>query len=151
MRALVAFANSAGGCVVIGVDDDHSPVGVADPLVDENKLANLVMNSVSPQLVPEIEIMTVGEKQLLVAKVYPTGRRPFHVVVEGASKGVYVRLGSSNVRADRWTIAELRRESEGLRFDLMPNHKARAGLQGHGKVFSGLVGSRSGIRSGCQE
>jgi ATP-dependent DNA helicase RecG len=128
MRALVAFANSAGGCVVIGVNDDRSIVGVADPLVEENRLANLVMDSITPQLVPEIEIATIGGFQVLIAKVYPAGQRPFHVTAEGASKGVYVRLGSSNVQADKWTIAELRRQSEGLWFDQQPNQKAKAGL-----------------------
>jgi predicted HTH transcriptional regulator len=128
MRALVAFANSAGGSVVVGVADDHSVVGVADPLVEENRLANLVMNSIAPTLVPEIEILTVDGKQLLVAKVYPAGQRPFHVTAEGPAKGVYVRLGSSNIQADKWIIADLRRQSEGLRFDQMPNAKAKSGL-----------------------
>jgi len=102
IRALVAFANSAGGCVVIGVDDDHSVVGVVSPLAEEHKLVNLVMNSITPTLIPEIEIMTVAGKQLLVARVHPAGQRPFHVVAQGATKGVYVRLGSSNIQADRF-------------------------------------------------
>lgn len=39
MRALVAFANSAGGQVVIGVGDDRRVVGVTGPLAEENRLA----------------------------------------------------------------------------------------------------------------
>lgn len=139
MRALVAFANSAGGSVVIGVDDDHSIVGIADPLVAENTLANMVMNSIFPLLVPEIEIVTILNKQLLVAKVYPAGQRPFHVLKEGPTQGVYVRLGSSNVQADQWTIAELRRQSEGTVFDQLPNHQDELGLDDDAisKVFPG--------------
>ncbi|MDR1188948.1 MAG: putative DNA binding domain-containing protein [Bifidobacteriaceae bacterium] len=128
MRALVAFANSAGGSIVIGVADDHRIIGVDDPFVEENRLANLVMNSIAPQLVPEIEIVAVDRKQLLVAKVYPAGQRPFHVIADGTAKGVYVRLGSSNVQADPWMIAALRRQSEGLWFDQLANHAAKAGL-----------------------
>ncbi|MCL1841977.1 MAG: putative DNA binding domain-containing protein, partial [Propionibacteriaceae bacterium] len=128
MRALVAFANSSGGCVVVGVGDDHSVVGVEDPLAEENRLANLVMDAIRPLLVPEIETVPVGDKLVLVAKVYPAGRRPFHVAADGASRGVYVRLGSSNVQADRATIAELERQSEGGGFDQLPNHGDRLGL-----------------------
>ncbi len=97
-------------------------------MVEENRLANMVMNGISPLLVPEIETVTVGDKLLLVAKVYPAGLRPFHVTAEGPDQGVYVRLGSSNVQADQWTIAELHRQSEGYGFDQMPNHHDRLGL-----------------------
>ena len=103
-------------------------LGVTDPLVEENRLANMVMNGVSPLLVPEIEAITVADKLLLVARVYPAGLRPFHVTAEGPDQGVYVRLGSSNVQADQWTIAELHRQSEGYGFDQMPNHHDRLGL-----------------------
>jgi len=128
VRALVAFANSSGGSLVVGVADDHSVLGVGDPMVEENRLANLVMNAISPLLVPEIETIVVAEKPLLVAKVYPAGRRPFHVTAEGGNTGVYVRLGSSNVQADEWTIAELRRQAEGSGFDQLPNHNDKLGL-----------------------
>jgi ATP-dependent DNA helicase RecG len=128
LRALVAFANSAGGSVVIGVDDDHSVIGVSDPLVEENRLTNLVMNAIAPTLVPEIEIVLVDAKPLLAARVYPAGQRPFHIISEGAVKGVYVRLGSSNIQADKWVIADLHRQSERLRFDQLPNTKAKSGL-----------------------
>ncbi|MDR1513566.1 MAG: putative DNA binding domain-containing protein [Propionibacteriaceae bacterium] len=127
IRALVAFANSAGGSLVIGVADDHSVLGVADPLLEENRLANLVANGVQPMLRPDIEVITVGGKALLIARVYPAGRRPYWVAAEGP-EGVYVRLGSSTVQADQWQIAELRRQSEGVPFDLLPNLEADKGL-----------------------
>lgn len=128
VRTLVAFANSAGGSLVVGVDDDHSLVGVGDPLVEENRLANMVAGSISPPLRPELEIVTVSGLSLLVAKVYPAGRRPFHVTAEGEQAGVYVRLGSSTLQADQWQIAELRRQSDGVVFDQLPCHGATRGL-----------------------
>ena len=42
LRTLVAFANSAGGKLVIGVDDDRRVVGVADPLDEEERISNLI-------------------------------------------------------------------------------------------------------------
>ena len=89
MRALVAFDNSSGGCVVVGVDDDHVVVGVEDSLAEENRLVNIVMDAIRPLLVPEIETVPVGDKLVLVAKVYPAGRRPFHVVAEGAGRAFW--------------------------------------------------------------
>lgn len=48
LKTLVAFANSAGGRLVIGVADDRSIHGVADPLDEEERLANLIADSISP-------------------------------------------------------------------------------------------------------
>jgi ATP-dependent DNA helicase RecG len=42
LKDIVAFANTAGGAVVIGVDDDGSVVGVADPLREEERLSSSI-------------------------------------------------------------------------------------------------------------
>ena len=38
LKALVAFANTAGGRIIIGVLDDHNIVGVDNPLDEEERL-----------------------------------------------------------------------------------------------------------------
>jgi ATP-dependent DNA helicase RecG len=128
VKTLVAFANSSGGNLVIGVNDDHTIRGIDDPLVEENKLVNLVKDRIYPVLVPEIEFKEIDEKTVLVAKVYPAGRRPFYLREIGPEEGVFIRLGSSTLQADQWQIAELRRQSEGESFDRYPNHRAKNGL-----------------------
>lgn len=40
LKTLVAFANTAGGCLLVGVDDSGQAQGVAQPLDDEERLAN---------------------------------------------------------------------------------------------------------------
>jgi predicted HTH transcriptional regulator len=46
---LVAFANTAGGVLLIGVEDRTRPVvGVADPVAVEERLASLVNDSIAP-------------------------------------------------------------------------------------------------------
>ena len=58
LRTLIAFANTAGGTVVIGVDDGSKNVrGVPDSLEAEEKLANFVSDSIRPPLIPEIEVV----------------------------------------------------------------------------------------------
>ena len=58
LKTIVAFANTAGGTLLIGVEDRSRNVcGVADPLDEEERLANLISDRISPRLVPEIEIL----------------------------------------------------------------------------------------------
>jgi ATP-dependent DNA helicase RecG len=118
LKDIVAFANTAGGVVVVGIDDDGSVVGVADPLREEERLSSSISDGIEPQLLPEIYAASYGEHELLVVEVahHPA---PFHLCAEGPEQGVYVRLGSTSRRADAEMLAELRRQAAGESFDLL--------------------------------
>lgn len=120
MKTLIAFANTAGGRLVIGITDDKRLMGVNNPLDEEEKLSNMIADSISPRLVPNIELLTLEEKTFLVVEVFLSNSRPHWLKSEGIEQGCYVRLGSSNRQADQALVAELRRSVEGIAFDEMP-------------------------------
>ena len=56
LRSVVTFANTAGGTLLIGVEDQTRRVrSVENPMALEEKVANLVSDAVSPRLLPDIE------------------------------------------------------------------------------------------------
>ena len=58
LKAIVAFANTSGGVMVLGVENGTKKVkGVRDVLADEERLASLIADSISPKLVPSMEVM----------------------------------------------------------------------------------------------
>jgi len=120
LKTLVAFANTAGGRLVFGVDDQKNLIGIDQPLDEEERLCSLVADAIEPRLVPNIEFITVEDKTLLTAEVFLSGLRPHYIKAEGPENGVYIRLGSTNRVADRELIAELRRSAEGISFDELP-------------------------------
>jgi ATP-dependent DNA helicase RecG len=121
MHSLIAFANTAGGTIVVGIDDGTKHVrGLTDPLKEADRLANLVSDNVVPRLVPNIEIVSWRSKQLLVAEIYPSSNRPHHLKSLGAENGVFVRIGGSNRKADLPLIRELQRMVRNETFDEMP-------------------------------
>ena len=124
MTTVVAFANSAGGLLIIGVNDDREVVGVDDPLKEEMRLANLIADSVRPQVTPTIEIMTVSGKTILVADVALGSQRPYYLASEGPHTGTFLRLGSSDRQAAPQTVNELRRESDRVAFEQLPARNA---------------------------
>ena len=79
-KTLVAFANSAGGRLVIGADDMHQVVGVANPLAEEERICNLISDAIAPRLLPNVELMSVGDAAVLVPEPHvvemATGVRP---------------------------------------------------------------------------
>lgn len=121
VRTIVAFANSAGGTVLVGVADrTRDVVGVADPLDAEERLANIVVDSIEPRIAPQIEILPWRDTAVVAIRVHPGSGRPYHVAREGAADGVYVRVGSTNRRADAWMIQEMQRSARGAAFDEEP-------------------------------
>jgi len=120
LKTLVAFSNTAGGKLIVGVGDDKTVFGFDKPLDEEERLANMIADSIVPRLVPNIEMVTVEGKTLLVVEVFLSGSRPHWLKAEGSEKGVCVRLGSSNRQADGQLIAELQRGVAGVSFDTLP-------------------------------
>lgn len=121
LKAIVAFANTAGGTLLIGVEDRTRHVrGVSDPLALEERVAKLISDRITPRLVPEIEILPWRRTQILALQVHPSPSRPHFITREGPTGGVYVRVGSTNRRADAELIEELRRFARGEGFDEQP-------------------------------
>lgn len=118
LRAIVAFANTAGGILVIGVEDGGRHVrGVAEPLDLEERLANLISDSVTPRLVPDLEILPYRRTHVLAIQVYPSSGRPHYLKHEGIERGTFVRVGSTNRHADHEMIDELRRFARSEAYD----------------------------------
>lgn len=142
LKTLVAFANTAGGRIIIGVaDKTGEPVGIDNPLDEEERLCSMIADSIRPRLVPNVEMTTVDGKTLLMVEVFLSSSRPHHFLSEGPEKGVYVRLGSSNRHADRELIGELRRSSEGISFDELPMPQLsmqNLALEAIGRTFAGI-------------
>jgi len=73
LRSIVAFANTAGGLLIVGVEDTTRRVrGVADPLEAEEKLANLISDNIAPSLVPELEVHSWRKTHAPAVRVYPS-------------------------------------------------------------------------------
>ncbi|MCP4680589.1 MAG: hypothetical protein GY854_34925 [Deltaproteobacteria bacterium] len=119
LKTLVAFANTAGGTLVIGLEDSGELRGVSNAKMEEERIANAVAESIAPALFPDIEIATIEDVDLLVVHVarWPG---PYFLKADGATRGVYVRLGSTNRRASPEAIEELKRELRHRAFDQLP-------------------------------
>lgn len=121
LKTLVAFANTAGGTLLVGVEDRTRNVrGVSDALDVEERIANIVSDSIAPRLLPEIEILPWRRTQVIAIEVHPSAARPHYLKREGAESGTYVRVGSTNRRADAEMLQELRRVARGETYDEQP-------------------------------
>ena len=79
----------------------------------------MIADAISPQLLPDIEILRYRSSHVLAIRVYPGSNRP-HYLGSEPETGVFVRVGSTNRHADEELIAEMRRFSLGQSFDERP-------------------------------
>lgn len=122
VKTLIAFANTSGGTLVIGVEDKTKKIkGVDKPLDIEERLANLISSSISPKLIPNIEIVPWRKTYLVTVEIYPSNNRPHFLEKRGLEKGTFIRIGSTNRLADPSMIDELKRYSQSKSFDEQPN------------------------------
>ena len=120
LRSTIAFANTAGGTILIGVEDGTRHVrGVPGALATAERAANLVLHAVSPHLLPDIALLLYRDTHVLAVHIHPSPDRPHHLG-PSPETGAYVRVGSTNRRADADLLAEMRRFARGQSFDEQP-------------------------------
>lgn len=123
VQTVIAFANTAGGTLLIGIKADTKEiVGVDNILLDEERIANVIADSVSPSLLPNLQFHSWRGRDVLMVTV-PHSFAPFYLKAKGENGGVYVRLGSTNRVADAALIAEIKRLKEHNSYDQSPDMK----------------------------
>ena len=121
LRTVTAFANTAGGVVLIGVaDDSRAVLGVENPRDEEERLCNLISDSIAPRLAPNVQVANWKGRALLLIEVYPSAQRPHWLRAMGMENGAFVRVGSTNRQADAPLRAEMQRSALNLSYDEQP-------------------------------
>jgi len=110
-KTLVAFANTSGGKLIIGVNDQRQVVGVKGDEFDlMDQIASMLYSQCQPTLLPNIYLETLEDKTLIVVQVHRGSQLPYHLKSHGRDEGVYVRLGATNRPASLEMIHELERQ-----------------------------------------
>ena len=119
-KTVVAYANTQGGKIFIGVvDETREIVGVDKSILFQtmDSIANAVSDSCEPQIVPEIEPYTIENKTIIVVTVSPESRRPYYLKSKGKNNGTYIRVGATTRLASPEKIKELEMEGAKISWD----------------------------------
>lgn len=120
MKSIVAFANSYGGKLIIGVEDDtREIIGVDEEKAFQimDSIANAISDSCEPAIIPDITLQTVEDKKLIVVEIAASTQRPYYIKSLGKEKGVYIRVAGTTRRADDTRLKELMFEGANKSFD----------------------------------
>lgn len=102
-REMIAFSNSYGGTIVVGVDDEGKILGVDGDKNYEEWVVNISRNNVIPPIHVSCHWVTLQGKGILLVEV-PKGKdRPY----QDNSGRFYVRVGSTNRIASLYELMRL--------------------------------------------
>ena len=118
-KTVVAFANTSGGKLVIGVDNKRQVVGLQedDVFALQDRIASIVFDRCYPAILPEIYVANLQGKAVLVVEVFRGNLLPYYLKAEGKNHGTYLRVGATNRKADFEYILELERQKRNQSFD----------------------------------
>jgi ATP-dependent DNA helicase RecG len=122
IKSVVAFANTTGGKIIIGIEDQtRDVVGVDESSVFDimDAIANAVSDMCTPQIVPDVSFQTVDHKCIVVIDIYPGSNRPYYIKSLGKEEGTYLRVAGTTRKADATKIKELEMQGTNLSYDEM--------------------------------
>lgn len=144
-KEVLAFVNTDGGSIYIGIDDDGTVPGVKDCDQTMLRIASMLRDSIHPDIMMFVSIQTeqIEEKDIIHLAISSGSNRPYYLKKNGLKpSGVYVRQGSASVPASPEQIRQLIKNADKDTFEeaLSLNqeltfHKTEAVFQDKGLKF----------------
>jgi len=120
LKDIIAFSNSTGGQVVVGIEDETCIVygiGEQSPFKLSDSIFNMISDACTPQIEVDISIQTIEDKTILVIDVAPGKFRPYYLTNKGKETTSYIRINGTSRPADARKLQELELEGQGISYD----------------------------------
>lgn len=112
VREIVAFANTSGGCLLIGVDDNGSIPGLKFAEEEAFALEAAVQKYCKPPIPIHPEFLPISEKKAIIKYSIASSTRKPHVVKDADSNIAYVRYHDKSIQASKEMREILRRQNK---------------------------------------
>jgi ATP-dependent DNA helicase RecG len=119
-KTVAAFANSNGGTLYVGIEDDGHIAGLANPDDTLLKVSNAVRTAIKPDitLFTDYTLEPMNGAVVLKVKVQKGSSRPYYLAEKGIRpEGVFVRQGASSVPASETAILKMIKETDGETYE----------------------------------
>ncbi len=123
LKTVAAFANGNGGRLVFGVrDSDRVVIGIPNNELSRisDAIANAISDNCEPAIIPDPIFQTLGDKTIIIVDIPKGMQKPYFIKSEGILEGVYVRVGGTTRRAERYLVQELILRGRNRYFDEQP-------------------------------
>lgn len=134
---MVAFANSKGGKLIFGVENNTWKItgfSKDDVFSKMDAITNAISDSCEPKITPSIGVQEIDGKAIIEVEILPGMNRPYFIRSLGVLSGTYLRVGGTTRLAERYQVQELILEGQNRYYDSEPCE----GLQINANFLLGL-------------
>ncbi len=104
-KEIVAFSNTKGGYLIVGVDDDGKIYGIESEKYEIEAINACCQLLIDPPIIPNIQILNIKNKYLAVAYINESQNKP-HKLISGNTDDdtlaqAYIRIGEKSIPASK--------------------------------------------------
>ena len=130
-KEMIAFANTTGGYILFGIDDNRSVYGVESEKTETELISDTAQNYCEPPLEIHIEYMELYGKEIVIVVIPESQNKPHRI--QDYQKNfdinkavVMIRVADKSIQASKEMIRIMRAQSENLhlkKYTLGPNER----------------------------
>ena len=135
-KEVIAFANTDGGIVYVGIDNNGNAVGLTDVDQEYTRITNVIRDAIMPDVTMFVRF-TIQENKVVRITVSEGTNKPYYLKGKGLKpSGVYVRQGTSSVPASPEQIRQMIKESDGDAFEEMRSLEQNLSFEAAQRAFN---------------
>lgn len=135
-KSVIAFANTKGGIIQVGVDNEGNEVGLKDFDNTYTQITNGIRDAIYPDVTIFIKY-TEGNNKTININIKEGTSKPYRLKSKGlTSQGVFVRHGASSVPASEDMIIHMISSNNKERYELMESPEQELTFNYAKKIFS---------------
>ena len=125
LKSVSAFANTSGGLLLYGVDNDGNLVGLENAERDAEDISEMIKSLMDP--IPEFDLSLHAEdgRKFVIVSVKAGTTTPYYVFLKG-HRDAYIRIGNESVKANSIDLKRLVLKGEKRTWDSLPSNHKRA-------------------------
>ncbi|SDP28339.1 RNA-binding domain-containing protein [Selenomonas ruminantium] len=119
-KEVIAFANTNGGVIYVGIADDGTVIGIEDTDQAMLQVTSMIHDAIKPDLTMfvELDIIELEQKSVLKLTVQKGTHAPYYLQGKGIRpEGVFIRHGAATIPASEDAIRAMIVASDGERYE----------------------------------
>jgi predicted HTH transcriptional regulator len=119
-KEMIAFANTNGGIMLFGVDDNKEIIGVDSEKAEVELIKEAAENYCVPSLQYEIEFKDINSKEIVIVRIPESKNKPHRLQdylknFDITKAVVFIRINDKSMQASKEMMRIMRAESENMK------------------------------------